>query len=290
MLLGLAFGRRLEVGAGSGCVALGRPQAMALQELEHPLPHPVGLELVGEDGRDRHRQPLRDVRDRKMRAGDGVEEPLFAEGVRSEPLHVGHVAVQNDSEVASNGRSRPGGRSIVADGDEVEGLLEALGAQGEVRRRDRRDEAVVERLRQPGGAVEAVPSEADRGLVHLQLSGVEEAEHLDRVEVRRQQLAILADVVLDDVPGVLGLLDVRAGEREAVRGRDERGGRDPGDLVEQLRRVVDVLDGLQEDHGVDGLVELLDEPTAETQVRSPVAQASVLVGLGVGVDADHLRG
>ena len=123
VVLGLAFGRRLDVGAGCSGVALGRPQAMALQELQHPLPHPVGLELVGEDGRDRHRQPLRDVRDRKMRASDGVEEPLLAEGVRTEPLDVGHVRMKDDREVAcrlrherqmatkSRAFSRPGRRA-----------------------------------------------------------------------------------------------------------------------------------------------------------------------------------
>ena len=100
VVLGLAFGRRLEFSAGSRRVALGRPEAVALQELEHPLPHPAGLELVGEDGRDRHRQPLGDVGDRQMRAGDGVEQPLLAEGIGPEPLHVGHVRMKDDRQVA----------------------------------------------------------------------------------------------------------------------------------------------------------------------------------------------
>ena len=52
--------------------------------------------------------------------------------------------------------------------------------------------------------------------------------------------------------------------------------------------LVDVLDRLQEHHGVDLLVEVLDEPPLEAQVGAAVAGAGVLVSLGVRVDADHL--
>ena len=58
--------------------------------------------------------------------------------------------------------------------------------------------------------MDAVPAQADRELVRAQLAGVEEAEHLDPVEVGAEQLAVLADVVLAQVPGVVGLLGARA--------------------------------------------------------------------------------
>ncbi len=48
-----------------------------------------------------------------------------------------------------------------------------------------------------------------------------------------------------------------------------------------------MLDRLQEHHRVGGLGEALDEVAREAQVLAAVAQARVLVGLGVGVDADH---
>ena len=51
---------------------------------------------------------------------------------------------------------------------------------------------------------------------------------------------------------------------------------------------MDVLDRLQEDDRVPGLVELLDQPPLEAQVVPPVAQPGVLVGLRVRVDADDV--
>ena len=53
---------------------------------------------------------------------------------------------------------------------------------------------------------------------------------------------------------------------------------------------VDVLDRLQEDHGVNRIVEVLHQAAPEAQVGPPVAGASVLERLGVGVDTDHLGG
>src|SRR5687767_10278696 len=94
-------------------------------------------------------------------------------------------------------------RSAPADGDEVKGPLEVVGAQREVAGRDRGDEAAVKRLREVGRGVEAVPADPDRKLVGAELAGVEEAEDLDAREVRRKQLPVLADVVLAEVPGVL---------------------------------------------------------------------------------------
>ncbi len=60
-------------------------------------------------------------------------------------------------------------------------------------------------------------------------------------------------------------------------------------MLEDRPRVLDVLDRLQEDDRVAGLGEALDQVPLEAQVRPHVAQPGVLVGLGVGVDADHSR-
>ena len=54
--------------------------------------------------------------------------------------------------------------------------------------------------------------------------------------------------------------------------------------------VLDVLDRLQEDDGVAGLGERLDQVALEAQVRARVAEPRVLVRFGVGVDADDARG
>ena len=48
-----------------------------------------------------------------------------------------------------------------------------------------------------------------------------------------------------------------------------------------------MLDRLQEDDGVTGGVEVLDEAPLEAKVRPPVAKRRVLVGLTIRVDADH---
>src|SRR5688572_23843254 len=99
----------------------------------------------------------------------------------------------------------PAGRSTMTDGDEVQRPVEIAVAKREVGGADRRDEAVVERLRQAGRPVEAVPARLDRELVQAELARVEEAEQLDPLEVRFEQLPVLALVVLAQVPGVVGL-------------------------------------------------------------------------------------
>src|SRR5262245_28833478 len=73
--------------------------------------------------------------------------------------------------------------SCMADGDEVERLLERGVPEAEVGGRDRRCETVIEGLREAEALVDRVPAELDRDLVGTQPSGVEEAEHLDPVEV-----------------------------------------------------------------------------------------------------------
>ena len=61
-------------------------------------------------------------------------------------------------------------------------------------------------------------------------------------------------------------------------------------LGEQGRNVLDVLDRLQEDHGVDGTADVLDEVAVEAQVRAHVTEPRVLVGLGIRVDPDDVGG
>jgi hypothetical protein len=108
-VLGLGLGSGALGRLGLGGVALGGFEAVAPQELEHSLPHPVRLELVGEDRGDGHRHAIGDLEDREMRARDGLEQPFLAEGVGAEPLDVGHVRVEDDRKIAravSDGRSQ----------------------------------------------------------------------------------------------------------------------------------------------------------------------------------------
>src|SRR3954452_6036981 len=112
-------------------------------------------------------------------------------------------------------------RSCMADGDEVQRLAEPLAAEAEVGGRNRRGEAVVEALGEPEALVDRVPAEPDRDLVDAQLSGMEEAEQLDPLEVRLAELAELLLPVLLEVPGVVGLLSPRGSQGEQVGGRGE---------------------------------------------------------------------
>src|SRR5919106_2031024 len=106
--------------------------------------------------------------------------------------------------------------SGIADGEEVERAIEVAVTQGEVRRRDRRHEAVVERPRDPQRPVQAVPPHLERDLVRPELAGVEQAQDLDGAEVGLQQPPVLAWRVLAKVPGVVRLLGAGRRERETV--------------------------------------------------------------------------
>src|SRR5205809_996631 len=75
----------------------------------------------------------------------------------------------------------------MTDGEEVERALEIgleLAPEREVGGGDRGDEAVVEGLREPKRRVDTIPAGAQRQLVKAELAGVEEAEEVDRGEVR----------------------------------------------------------------------------------------------------------
>src|SRR5262245_56247956 len=105
----------------------------------------------------------------------------------------------------------------MADREEVQGSVEASVAKLEVSGADRRDEAVVEGPRQTQGRMGPVPAGADRDLVGAQLARVEEAEELHPGEVGREELPVLADVVLAQVPRVVRLLGALRRQRQPVR-------------------------------------------------------------------------
>src|SRR5262249_497762 len=92
-----------------------------------------------------------------------------------------------------------------ADRQEVEGAVENALPEPEVTRADRGNETPVERLRQMEGGMHAVPAEPDCELVRAELASVEEAEQLDTLKVRLQQRAVLALLVLPQVPWVVRL-------------------------------------------------------------------------------------
>src|ERR671918_581148 len=127
--------------------------------------------------------------------------------------------------------------SRMADGEEVERAFEVPVPEGEVRRGDRRDEAVVERPRDPQRPVDPVPPEAERDLVRPEPASVEHPEDLDLAEVWLEQGAVLLDRVLAQVPRVVRSLGPGRGEREAVGGRDVDDGGGRGDPAQQGRGV-----------------------------------------------------
>ena len=111
--------------------------------------------------------------------------------------------------------------------------------------------------------------------------------------MRGAQGAELLGAVLAQVPRVARALGALGRQREDVGRRHV--GRPAGlqhalDVLEHAVGVLDVLDRLQEDDRVARLREGLDHVAHEAQVGRAVAQARVLVRVGVGVDADHAVG
>src|SRR3954447_8015542 len=100
----------------------------------------------------------------------------------------------------------PAGSCRAADGDEVQGALQAVGREAKVRGGDRRREAIVERPGQLQALVHRVPAELDRDLVGAQLASVKEAVELDDVEVVLAERPELLRAVLLEVPWVVRLL------------------------------------------------------------------------------------
>ncbi len=143
--------------------------------------------------------------------------------------------------------------------------------------------------------MDAVPAKPQRRLVRLQLARVKESEKLEPGEARREQALELGGRVLVYVPGVVRARRPRRGEREAIRGAHvNRAARveERREALQQLPRVFHVLHRLQEDHGVvrSAIVELLNESSLEGKARTSVLAVGVLERLGVGLDANHLRG
>ena len=141
--------------------------------------------------------------------------------------------------------------------------------------------------------MDAIPPDAQRELVDAQRPRVEQAVELDRAEVRRAQRAELLGAVLAQVPRIARALGALGRQRQHVGRRHERGAAGAQhalDVLEHAVGVLDVLDRLQEDDGVARLGVRLDHVAREAQVGRAVAQPRVLVGVGVGVDADHAVG
>ena len=107
-------------------------------------------------------------------------------------------------------------------------------------------------------------------------------------EGRLEQLAVLVDRVLAEMPGVVRLLGTLGREGQSVRGRDERQRSRRSRSRRAARNVLDVLDRLQEDDRVERSGDVLDQVALEAQVRAAVARRGMLVGLRVGVDPDDL--
>ncbi len=61
---------------------------------------PRVLELVGQHRRHRHRQVPGELQHGQVGADHRVEQPLLAERVGPEALDVGHVAVEDDRQIA----------------------------------------------------------------------------------------------------------------------------------------------------------------------------------------------
>jgi ubiquinone/menaquinone biosynthesis C-methylase UbiE len=184
---------------------------------------------------------------------------------------------------------------LLANGDEVERLVEvrlARRPQREVACSYRRREPAVEGFREAQAWVDRIPAEFQRHRVRCQLARVEEAVHLNAPERRLTQLLVLRLPVLVHVPRVVRALRPLWRERQHVRRRHEHHSRLPHERLEMLqhgRRVLQMLDRLQEHHRVGLLGESLHEVALEAEVLAGVAQSRVLVRLGVRIHAHYRR-
>ncbi len=96
----LGPGRIHIVGIGAFDVPLGGPQPMVPQEGLESLARVFGLQLVGQHRSDRHGQVPGDLEHRQMGADHRVKQPLFPERIGAEPLHIRHVGMKDDREIA----------------------------------------------------------------------------------------------------------------------------------------------------------------------------------------------
>src|SRR5262249_53175383 len=151
-------------------------------------------------------------------------------------------------------------RSGTTDREEVEGPGEiGLGATGEaeVGRRECRDEALVEGLRQAQRGVDPVPAGPQGELVEAELAGGEGPEELGPRGGGVERLSVLGGRVLAAVLGVVGALGPGGRQGEAVRGRDVGDRRRPGEALAERAGLGYVLDRLQEDDRVTRALEAL---------------------------------
>ena len=139
----------------------------------------------------------------------------------------------------------------------------------------------------------AVPAGPQRQLVRAQHARVEEAEQLDLSEGALAEGAELLGAVLLHVPGVVGLLGPGRRERQQVGRRDVRRparAQHVAEVAEHRLRLLHVLDRLEEHDRVARLRVALHQVAHEADAGPRVLEASVLVGLRVGVHAGHVAG
>ena len=267
-------GRRRAARGASSAVAValglggaGRPSAAARRRRRRPRRtrsgtragtragarrRPSASSWSASTGRHRHRQPLGDVEHRHVGADHRVEQPLLAERIGPEALDVGHVAVEDESEVphpalGAHRRQTARKSSARSRSHSAAGLIAKSDG------RDRRHEPVVERLGDPQRRVDAVPADADRELVQRAACG--------RERRRRSRPRRTAARAAPRTPRPC----TRAGARGSRTSRPPRAPASAGsgsrrsstsaaarEAVEQRAGVVDVLDRLQEDDRVAG--------------------------------------
>ncbi len=87
----LGFGRRPKLGRSPAGVSLGRLEPVAAKKHPHALSDVGSLQLIGQDRAHGDRQVPGVLKHRQVGARDRVEQPLLAERVGSESLHVRHV-------------------------------------------------------------------------------------------------------------------------------------------------------------------------------------------------------
>src|SRR3954453_22154517 len=121
---------------------------------------------------------------------------------------------------------------------------------------------------------------------------MEEAVYLDGAEDALAELPELLGAVFADVPRIARPLGALRGERQHVGRGDVRDAAGPQEGTEMLERslgILQVLDRLEKHDRVGRLRVRLDQIALEAEIRAAVAEACVLMRLGVRVDAGHPR-
>ena len=138
--------------------------------------------------------------------------------------------------------------------EEVECAVEiglAGRAQGEIRRGDRRREPTVEPPREAEAGMQPIPARSQRELMCAQLARVEQPVELDLGEAPTAERLEFLRTVLMHVPRVVRALGALRRQRQHVRCGHKHGScwrERRAEVLEHGRRVVDMLDRLQEDN------------------------------------------